>query len=757
MRLFLALLLWFVSFTAHAIDEPDLLDPEVAFKFSARMVAPDKAEVHYTVAKGYYLYHDKFKFSSPDAQLGKPAIPAGKFIKDEVHPEGAEIYRDQVSITIPVTLPAGASQFTLKATAQGCADAGVCYPPVDSSQVMHIAAAPSGNSNSSSSGKSLSSLLPSLFSGSQDNTFLPPEEAFRLSLKVRDANALLAHFEIADGYYLYRDKIKFSITAGNATLGNISWPTAVTKQDPNFGTMSIYKHAFDVVLPLQRTQAGGSDITVNATYQGCSEKGVCYPPQQKQLKLSLPAGGDSTAPPAPQASPTTSPPAAAAAASGSASQPAANETTQVARLFAAGNWWVIVAFFFGAGLLLALTPCVFPMIPILSGIIAGEGQNISKKKGFILSLAYVQGMAITYALAGIAAGLSGTMLSAALQNPWVLGSFALVFVLLAFSMFGFYELQMPSAIQSRFTETSNRIKGGKLAGVFTMGMLSAVIVGPCVAAPLAGALLYIGQTGNVWLGGSALYSMALGMGVPLLLVGVSAGALLPRAGGWMEAVKSFFGVLLLGVAIWLISPVISTVATMLLWAALLIVSAMYLKAIDPLPVNAKGMQRFWKGIGIIALVIGIALLLGVLSGHRDILQPLQGEAQAANAAGGTEESGKLAFRKITTPAELDQALQDAKGKPVMLDFYADWCVSCKELERFTFSNPQVQAKLAGAVLLQADVTASGSEQRALLKRFGLFGPPGIIFFDPQGQEISSARIVGYLPPEAFLQQIDGKI
>ncbi len=764
MRLLIALLFWLVSFTAHAIDEPDLLDPEVAFKFSARMVAPDKAEVRYTVAKGYYLYRDKFKFSSPDAQLGKPVIPPGKILKDEVHPAGSEVYREQVSITLPVTLPAGASQFTLKVTAQGCADAGVCYPPMESSQVMQVPAGQSSAPNSSissTSSKSLTSLLPSLLSSNQENTFLSPEEAFRLSLKVRDANTLLAHFEVADNYYLYRDKIKFSVTGQGVSLAPISWPAAISKQDPNFGTMSIYKHDFDVLVPLQRTDKTASDITVDASFQGCSEKGVCYPPQQQQFKLILPAAvetGTLTEPPA--ASPASVPAEAAAAATNAAaaSAPPANETAEVAQLFAAGNWWLIVAFFFGAGLLLALTPCVFPMIPILSGIIAGEGQHISKKKGFILSLAYVQGMAITYALAGIAAGMSGTMLSAALQNPWVLGSFALIFVLLSLSMFGFYELQMPSVIQSRFTETSNRIKGGKLAGVFTMGMLSAVIVGPCVAAPLAGALLYISQTGNVWLGGSALYSMALGMGVPLLLVGVSAGALLPRAGGWMETVKSFFGVLLLGVAIWLISPVIPAVAAMLLWAALLIVSAMYLKAIDPLPVNAKGIQRFWKGIGIIALVTGVALLLGALAGHRDILQPLQGEAQAAAAtAGGSNEAGKLAFRKITTPAELDQALQEAKGKPVMLDFYADWCVSCKELERFTFSNPQVQAKLAGAVLLQADVTASGSEQRALLKRFSLFGPPGIIFFDAQGQEIPAARIVGYLPPEAFLQQLEGKI
>jgi thiol:disulfide interchange protein DsbD len=340
-----------------------------------------------------------------------------------------------------------------------------------------------------------------------------------------------------------------------------------------------------------------------------------------------------------------------------------------------------------------------------------------------------------------------------------LGSFAVVFVVLSFSMFGFFELQMPSFIQSRLTESSNKIKGGNLGGVFIMGALSALIVGPCVAAPLAGALLYISQTGDAWLGGWSLFALSLGMGAPLIVVGVAGGALLPRAGGWMNAVKAFFGVLLLGVAIWLISPVISSLLHMLLWAALLIISAIYLHALDPLPPNASGFKKFWKGWGVISLVIGVSLAIGALSGSRDILQPLAGirvgSAGSGAAIAAPIEHG-LKFERVKSVAELETRIQAAKGKQVMLDFYADWCVSCKEMERFTFNDPKVQARLKDVVLLQADVTANSDADKALLKRFKLFGPPGIIFFNKEGVE-QQARVIGYQAPEKFLQSLDSAL
>ncbi len=422
-------------------------------------------------------------------------------------------------------------------------------------------------------------------------------------------------------------------------------------------------------------------------------------------------------------------------------------------LLKGGNFWAIIAGFLGLGLLLAFTPCVLPMIPIISGIIVGEGSALTRSRSFLLSLSYVLGMAITYTAAGIAAGLSGSLLSNALQNIWVLGAFAMIFVALAFSMFGYYELQLPTSWQNKLADTSNRFGGGKMSGTFFMGALSAVIVGPCVAAPLAGALLYIGQTHDVILGGSALFALAIGMGVPLLLVGLSAGTLLPKAGAWMDSVKRFFGVMLLTLAIWVVAPVLPTVAVMLATAALLIVCAIYLNAIDSLPPHAKGAHRFWKGVGVIALVTGVALLIGALSGSRDMLQPLSGLRMAGQAQSSASASAATTFERVKSLSELNQRVASA-NKPVMLDFYADWCVSCKEMERYTFTDQQVQGKFAGMLLLQADVTANNAEDKELLKRFGLYGPPGIIFFDHRGGELSDARVIGYQPAENFLKTLN---
>ena len=432
--------------------------------------------------------------------------------------------------------------------------------------------------------------------------------------------------------------------------------------------------------------------------------------------------------------------------------PAQNETSKIASILKGGSFWFIVASFFGAGVLLSFTPCVLPMVPILSGIIVGQGQRVTRRHAFSLSLVYVLGMAITYALAGVGAGLSGTLLSNVLQNPWVLGAFAALFVVLSLSMFGFYELQLPSALQSKLSDTSNKAKGGTFWGVFIMGVLSALIVGPCVAAPLAGALLYINQTRDAALGGSALFSLALGMGVPLLAVGLSAGTLLPRAGMWMQTVKNLFGVMLLGLAIWIVSPVIPSAVHMLLWAALLIVSAIYLHAIDPLPHNASGIRKLWKGVGVLAMLIGVALLVGALSGGRDILQPLAGLRSASGAATETDASPK--FERVRSIAELEQRIAQAGGRAVMLDFYADWCVSCKEMERFTFTNPQVRERMAQMILLQADVTANADADAELLKRFNLFGPPGILFFGAGGKELEQVRVIGFQPAQKFLGALE---
>ncbi len=595
-----------------------------------------------------------------------------------------------------------------------------------------------------------------------ESDLLEPEQAFRYTAHMVDAKTIEAQFRVADGYYLYRDKIKFA--ADPVKLGKPDFPPGKIKQDDIVGREEIYPGDFKVRIPVEASKPG-QHFTLTASYQGCAGQfGICFPPIETKLQFDLPTAAKAAAEPErPKAAkktespvklepitPPTAPVAVMPAPQAVAAAPVqdTSDSGKIASLLKGGNFWLIIAGFFGAGLLLSLTPCVFPMIPILSGIIVGQGHRVTKGRGFMLSLAYVLGMAITYALAGVAAGMSGTLISNALQNPWALGTGAAIFVALAFSMFGFYELQLPSFLQSRFTEASNKQQGGKLTGVFIMGALSALIVGPCVAAPLAGALLYIGQSGDVVLGGIALFSLALGMGVPLLLVGLSAGALLPRAGGWMEAVKKFFGVLLLGVAVWLISPLIPDLMQMLVWAALLIISGVYLRAMDPLASDAGGWHRFWKGIGIITLVAGVSLLLGALGGSRDPLQPLSIFKGGTASAAQTE--ARLNFQRVRNVAELDAAVKAAAGRPAMLDFYADWCVSCKEFEHNTFSDPRIQARLKDVTLLQVDVTGNTDDDKALLKRFSLFGPPGIIFFDQSGKEQASARVVGYEPPEKFL-------
>jgi thiol:disulfide interchange protein DsbD len=579
--------------------------------------------------------------------------------------------------------------------------------------------------------------LPGLGSPKQPS-FLPPDQAFSLDVIVRDDHTLQANLRITPGYYLYRDKISFEIKDSATRIAAVDLPKGEMKQDPNFGNTEVFHQSFQAVISLVRSPAAGAEtVTLNASYQGCSEQGLCYPPITPTLHISLPDAKTGSLPPP-----------VLTAAQPASPQAVQTEGSQIAQLFKDGSFWLIVSFFFGAGLLLAFTPCVFPMIPILSGIIVGRGHKITRMHAFVLSLAYVLGMAITYAAAGVAAGFSGDLISNALQTPWVLGSFSAVFVLLSLSMFGFYELQLPSALQSKLTDTSNKLHGGHLSGVFVMGALSAIIMGPCVAAPLAGALLYIGQTHDALLGGVALFALAMGMGAPLLLIGTSAGVLLPKAGAWMEAVKRFFGVMLLALAIWIVQPLLPIGVQMLLWAALLIFSGIYLHALDSLPHNAGGWHKLFKGIGLFALLLGVAYLIGALSGAHDILRPLGTIGRAETQAPAT-----LRFSRIKDVAEFDQRLSQARGQTVMLDFYADWCVSCKEMERFTFSDPGVQARLKPALLLQADVTANSEADKALLKRFGLYGPPGILFFDKQGKEQGDFRVVGYQDAAQFVKTL----
>lgn len=565
-----------------------------------------------------------------------------------------------------------------------------------------------------------------------------PEQPFRFRAEVAAGDRLQLHWEIAQGTYLYQEKIKLSLeNSPGVMLGEIQLPPAIIKRnalrvDGTIGDVAVYYNRLDLTLPLARSAPEPIDITLRARFQGCADIGVCYPPHSDTVTLSLPALGT--------------------AAVAAVAEPPPSEQDRLAALLAGGSIWLTLALFYGGGLLLALTPCVFPLVPILSGIIVGQGENITPMRGFLLSLIYVLAMASAYALAGVAAGLSGFNPQTVLQNPWLLSGFALLFVLLALSMFGFYELQLPSHWQSRLSEVSNRQRGGTLVGVAIMGFLSALIVGPCVTPFFAGALIYVASSGDALLGGLAFFTLGIGMGTPLLIIGASAGALLPRAGDWMNTIKAIFGVLFLAVAIVLLERILPSAVSMVLWGLLLVISAIYMGALRHLPVEAGGWARFWKGLGVAILVYGILILAGAAAGGRDALQPLRGTILSAGAEMERED---LPFRRILSVTDLERELASAgaQRRPVMLDFYADWCSSCKELERYTFSDPVVAEALRDFVLLQADVTANNADDHALLQRFGLAGPPAIIFYDRDGRELRHLRLIGFVGPAGFVEHI----
>ncbi|MEP6503889.1 MAG: protein-disulfide reductase DsbD [Betaproteobacteria bacterium] len=639
---------------ARAADE--FLDPDQAFQLSVRVLDAKRLELSYKVAPGYYLYRERFKFSSADAKLGEPQIPPGKKHYDTALEQNVETYHDGVVVVLPVV--SAGKAFTLNATHQGCADKGLCYPPQPRSIAVTLKA----------------------FGADADSARVVTADATATGTLAPPASATPAGgMSVAPGGNANADSLRNSILGGAAT---VAAPTTAA--------------------------TGSSDSTPPAT-------------------------------------------TAATQASGGA----ASDDGQLAGALRGGRLALIVPLFFVAGLLLSLTPCVLPMVPILSSIIVGQGESVTRWRGFTLALAYALGMALLYTALGVAAGLLGEGLAAWLQKPWVLASFAALLVLLSLSMFGLYELQLPSALRDGLSNKGNNLRGGQYAGVFAMGGLSALVVSPCVAAPLAAALLHISQTGDAVLGGLALFVLAMGMSVPLLLVGASAGALLPRAGAWMEQVKHVFGLLLIAVAIYTVQPVLAPVVAMAAWGLLLIVGGASLGAFEAITSGRHvGTARMVKGFGLVLALLGVLQFVGIASGGRDPAQPLARLAQGSASAGVVAADAGPRFERVASVAELDQRLQTA-GRPVLLDFYADWCVSCKEMEAQTFVDPAVHARLDKALLLRADVTANSEADRALLKRFHLFGPPGLIFFDAQGHELEAARVVGFQDAKRFGDSLGG--
>ncbi len=725
----------------------EFLDPDDAFVLRAQMGGGGAIEARWTIADGYYLYRDKVSIAldgdSGGVVLGDVNLPSGEIKNDEFFGQVA-VLKKAVLATVPLRrLDDEALDLDLSVRYQGCAEAGLCYPPITKKVALALPAAAAPPVAPGDPPAALSEFANSLAGDAAgEDEFLDPEVAFVLTAAT-EGGQMMARWQIADGYYLYRNKFKFKLLAPTgAALGELQMTKGKVKHDEFFGDVEVYYGQAVAKLSLDGVPGDSADVEV--TYQGCADAGLCYPPIKKTFTLGLGGGSSALAQSAPRARPAPISPSAGGSAE------VLSEQDAIANMLVTGSLWLTILAFFGFGLALTFTPCVFPMVPILSSIIVGQGE-ISTRRAFALSAVYVLAMALTYTVAGVIAGMSGANLQILFQDPWILTTFAIVFVVLSLSMFGFYDLQVPPSWQAKLSDISNRQQGGTMIGVAVMGLLSALIVGPCVAAPLAGALIYIGRTGDPLLGGVALFAMSLGMGVPLLAIGLSAGKLMPRAGAWMDIVKAVFGVLMLAVAIWMLERILPGWIGMLLWAALLIVSAIYMGALDTVAQTATGWRRLWKGTGLVMLVYGILIMVGAVSGGRDVFQPLKGIAVAS----GGQVAHELQFRQIRGLDQLNAALARAgnAGKSTMLDYYADWCISCKELEKYTFSDPAVIAALSDTVLLQTDVTAWDDTDQTLIRKFGLPGPPTIQFFGPDGKERTGYRLVGFKDAEEFLAHI----
>ncbi|TDV28567.1 thiol:disulfide interchange protein DsbD [Paraburkholderia caballeronis] len=598
-------------------------------------------------------------------------------------------------------------------------------------------------------------VFPTLFGAGAaraDDDFLPPDAAFSFSA-TENPGEIDVHYKIADGYYMYRERFAFATRNGTATLGDPQLPAGHVKFDQTFQkNVETYRGDLTIRVPVKQA-AGPFDLAV--TSQGCADAGICYPPMERVYHVSgvalQSAAANTTV-----AQPATASPAVTAAAASAAGQPwyeRATSADYAQSLLQGGGFFAVVGLYFVAGMVLSLLPCSYPMIPILSAIIIGEGARVTRARGFTLSFVYVLGMALVYTVLGVAAALVGQSLGAWLQNPWVLGAFALLLTAFAVSLIAGFDIALPQRWQDGASRASRGRPGGKFVAVAAMGALSALVVGACMTAPLFAVLAFIAHTGNAALGGAALFAMGIGLGAPLMIIGLGAGTLLPRAGGWMDGVKVFFGIVLLAAALWIVWPVLGETVRMLFAALWLLLAAAALGLFTPNAGAATVWRRLGRGVGAAFAIWAATLLVGVAAGSGDPLRPLAvlASREGPSAGGAATGAPTLTFAPVSSPAQLDAAL-GASGKPLMLDFYADWCVSCKEMEALTFSDPRVHARLQQLDLLRADVTANNPDDQALLKRFGLFGPPGIIFFDGNGREV--LRVVGYESADRFLGRLN---
>ena len=750
------LLLWLASPTTAQINPADLLPVEQAFALEARLSGDQRSvELNWRIAEGYYLYRHAYRFTPADEALafGEPDISQGMAYEDEFF-GAVEVYRGQSSVRLPIERLPADGQLDFTVGFQGCADLGVCYPP-HRQQVSLVAMAAAATPISTLENSATEAVTPAGNLLDELDSFgvgaltgralpLPEAQAFQLEIVAMNAGELLARFTSHPGYYLYQHTVEFEIVSEpSVQVSGLDFPQALPKTDEFFGDTLVYYDQVEIPVLLSRPAGPAQTVSVLARFQGCQEDGICYPPMERVISVDLPAAGEAVG----QLDAAES---TAATVNAAGADAAVVSETEQGRLASAleGRPMLAMLMFFVAGMLLAFTPCVFPMVPILSGLIAGDAENMTTMRAFRLSIVYVLAMAVVYTAFGVIAALLGQNLQAVFQHPAILTGFALLFVLLSLAMFGFYELQLPSSLQTKLNQLSNRQQGGTLIGAAIMGGLSALVVGPCVAPALMGALIYIGQTGDAVLGGGALFSMALGMGLPLVVWGTSAGKFLPRAGAWMNAVKAVFGVGLLALAIWMMERVLPGGVIMLLWGVLMIASGVYLGATSRLDAEADGWSKLWQALGIVLLVFGILQMIGAAGGGRDWTRPLEPYTGGGSAVAQTELP---VFTQVDNLNDLQRAIA-AASRPVFLDFYADWCVDCIRMERRTFPDPAVAAKMADFDLLKIDVTDNNADHQEVLRHFGLIGPPAYLFFSG-GQELERFRMFGFMSPDEFQQHL----
>ena len=708
-----------------ATAQDDVLRPEAAFPYTLEASA-DEIILTFQVQEGYYLYRERFDFESltDGIVLGAAKFPEGRIHEDEFFGV-VETYRNQFQIQIPYQRLDNVNAVDFRLMLQGCADIGLCYPPLRWDSAVAL---PPESENDGS-------LLFNLLTGNNNSDeVLPPEEAFIMSARVDRANQITVSWLIKPGYYLYKDKFEFSVD-GPIELGTARLPAGERHEDEYFGEVEVYYDYVEAQIPFSRASPDAVDIQFDALYQGCKANSICYPLIENSQALGVPASSAFTP----------------SAFTSTGNRPLLiSEQDRLSGVVINSPLWIVLGMFYGFGLLLAFTPCVLPMVPILSGIIAGHGNNVTPTKGFILSLAYVMGMAVTYTAGGALAAMAGGQVQAAFQQPWILTLFAGLFVVMAMPMFGLFELQVPAAIQTRITSMANNQKTGTFIGTAVIGALSALIVTACVAPPLVATLAVIGQSGDVLRGSGALFALSLGMGSPLLLVGASAGKLLPKAGPWMGVIKAFFGVMMLGLAIWMMERVLPGSITLTLWALLVFLTGVFLGAFEPLPEAPPPVQRLSKGLGVLVCLYGALMLIGVTLGGDDPLRPIPRGSLFAGSVGNSETDYPT-FEPVESVAELEVALITARETniPVIVDFTAEWCVACKEYEEYTFPDSAVIAALESFMLLQIDVTENNDDDKALLQYFSSFGPPTIAFFDRHGQEREAYKLVGFVGAEEF--------